>query len=91
LDARTGRGEWRRVRIDHAVRQVEPDLRLSHLRGHRRDVQQLQESKLRRLRRPVEPIEQVVPKEGEQIDQRNTGIGRVMVRPLRRVDRNAAN
>ena len=55
------------------------------------DVEQPQELELRRLRDLVEAEEDVLAEEREQLDQRDPGVARIEVRPLGRVDGDAAD
>ena len=62
-----------------------------HLGRPRGKTQQLQEGQPRRLRHPVEALQQGLAQVGKQFEQRDARIARVVIRPFRCVHRNAAH
>ena len=72
-----------------AVGALEHDHRARRHRGAHRNAQQLEVRELGGLGNLVEAEEQVLAEKREQLDERDAGIARVVIGPLRRVDRNA--
>ena len=70
-------------RLDGRRAQAEPQLGGRGRRRRQADAEQLEQRQMQLVGHPVHPVHEHVRHPGEQLDQRDPGVGHVVLRPLR--------